>query len=229
MFIQMDYSENFQVKEQDEIQAAHCQNWQISIFTVVTWCGGEKRSFAFVTDNLVHDKEAVFHFVDNLVNLLSLHGKSEVAFFTDGAASQFKSNFVVTAASKLCSSLGVPISWNYFATGHGKGAVDGIGGDVKRKVWGEILSRRVCVQNAADFVNVLKSKEIKTEVILVPSSDIEASKNASRFCPLVKVHKKPSIQQVTIFKILTDLNVCFTFLRVLKLCRSSMSQVGKLK
>jgi hypothetical protein len=88
----MDFSENFAVKEQDEIQAAHWKNDQITIFTVVAWHAGDKRSFAFVSDHLLHDKQAVFLFVDRLVDLLSLRTKSEIAFFMDGAASLFKSN-----------------------------------------------------------------------------------------------------------------------------------------
>lgn len=38
----------------------------------------------------------------------------------------------------LQSIYNIEISWSFFATSHGKGAVDGIGATVKRSVWTQI-------------------------------------------------------------------------------------------
>ena len=43
-------------------------------------------------------------------------------FFSDGAASQFKQRFTLCEITQLEKDW----SWNFFATGHGKGAVDGM-------------------------------------------------------------------------------------------------------
>jgi len=40
------------------------------------------------------------------------------------------------------------LEWNYFATSHGKGAVDGVGAVVKRKVWQIQKMRQATVEQA---------------------------------------------------------------------------------
>lgn len=58
------------------------------------------------------------------------------------------------------------ISWNFFATSHGKGSVDGIGGSAKRMVWQQVISRKVRVNNATDFHNVIREKNSKIQTII---------------------------------------------------------------
>ena len=55
--------------------------------------------------------------------------------FSDGAAQHFKQSFFFNAVTRLPKLLGVEhlkIIYDFFATSHGKGAVDGIGGTAKR-------------------------------------------------------------------------------------------------
>jgi hypothetical protein len=56
------------------------------------------------------------------------------------------------------------LSWHFFATSHAKGVVDGIGGNVKRLVWQQILTKKDKCENAADFVSIAKTK---TKVIII--------------------------------------------------------------
>ncbi|CAF4499224.1 unnamed protein product, partial [Didymodactylos carnosus] len=55
------------------------------------------------------------------------------------------------------------LSWNFFATSHGKRVVDGIGGTVKRMIWQEMMTKKQC-KTAADFVPLAKSK---TNIIIL--------------------------------------------------------------
>jgi len=53
-------------------------------------------------------------------------------YFSDGVAAQYKNhkNFI-----NLChhaQDFGIPAEWHFFATSHGKGACNGVGGTVKR-------------------------------------------------------------------------------------------------
>ena len=48
------------------------------------------------------------------------------------------------------------IRWNFFATSHGKGAVDGVGGVLKRRVWNKVKARQVVIRNAAEFTDAVK-------------------------------------------------------------------------
>ena len=62
-------------------------------------------------------------------------GHMDGNYIHDGASSQFKQKYMFTNLTFLQEIYDVSITWNFFATSHGKGAVDGIGGDVKRRVW----------------------------------------------------------------------------------------------
>lgn len=63
--------------------------------------------------------------------------------------------------------------WNYFATAHGKGAVDGLGAVAKKKVRGLVLSRKVIVNNAKDFVTAFNMDESPIEVFEMTHADID--------------------------------------------------------
>jgi hypothetical protein len=52
---QVDYSENFNIEEQDSIQAAHWSNQAISIFSAHAGCGSLNFSFALPSNNLTPD------------------------------------------------------------------------------------------------------------------------------------------------------------------------------
>ena len=55
--------------------------------------------------------------------------------FSDGAESQFKQQYLFSNLYGWEKEFSVCLTWNFFATSHGKGAVDGIGGTVKQNVW----------------------------------------------------------------------------------------------
>ena len=48
------------------------------------------------------------------------------------------------------------IRWNFFATSHGKGAVDGVGGVLKRRAWNKVKARQVVIRTAAEFTDAVK-------------------------------------------------------------------------
>lgn len=52
----------------------------------------------------------------------------EIHIFSDGAASQFKNKFIWCFMSTTFKELfpALRVQWHFFATSHGKGAVDGV-------------------------------------------------------------------------------------------------------
>lgn len=62
----------------------------------------------------------------------------------------------------------IKIVWNFFAAGHGKGCVDGIGAVVKNKVRRLINSRKAIVYNSHDFVKAFNAEESTIKVIDMP-------------------------------------------------------------
>ena len=59
----------------------------------------------------------------------------KVSIRLDGPVSHFKNKFILAILAPVQRKHGIEITWNFFATSHSKGPVDGIGGAVKRLVW----------------------------------------------------------------------------------------------
>ncbi|QQP58144.1 Uncharacterized protein FKW44_003368 [Caligus rogercresseyi] len=66
----------------------------------------------------------------------------------------------------------ITTEWHYFATSHGKGAVDGVGGTVKRAVSMAVLSRQWVVANASTFAETARRVCPKMEVLYITKEDI---------------------------------------------------------
>ena len=88
-----------------------------------------------ISDCGAHDTIAVHHFIRHLINHLKeiFPILRNIVYFSDGCAGQYKNlkNFL-----NLCcheKDFGIPAEWHFFATSHGKGPSDGIGGSIKRE------------------------------------------------------------------------------------------------
>jgi hypothetical protein len=136
------------------------------------------KSFVVVSDNLSHDKNTVvvyilhvlrsFLMTSNHVGSTSQHAVTEINIFSDGPSAQNKNRFMYALLDKLRTNLCLKrLTWSFFATSHGKGPVDGIGGTAKRIVCRSVLARRVeSVLNAKDFAEVLMRSDTTIKVIL---------------------------------------------------------------
>ena len=59
------------------------------------------------------------------------------------------------------------VTWNYSATSHGKGAVDGTGGLIKRLAMASLVTRQVILKDPQSMYNVMSAKtKVKPTVIL---------------------------------------------------------------
>lgn len=56
----------------------------------------------------------------------------KVYYFSDGAASQYKNRKTFVNLAIHMEDYKLPAEWHFFATAHGKGPYDGLGGTVKR-------------------------------------------------------------------------------------------------
>ncbi|GBO41443.1 hypothetical protein AVEN_142371-1 [Araneus ventricosus] len=87
-----------------------------------------------------------------------------------GAASQFKQRYLFTNLTFMEEQYNVKVSWSFFATSHGKGVVEGIGGMVKRLVWSNNLAGKLIT--AKDFVEIANQNSSSIIVVYSPSEDI---------------------------------------------------------
>ena len=68
--LQIDYAENYKCFSQDEVQNAHWNQQQVTIFTSVTWFQNTKNCNAIVSDCTTHDKETSLVNLDKLIQSL---------------------------------------------------------------------------------------------------------------------------------------------------------------
>ena len=87
-----------------------------------------------VSDSMNHDKYAVHVFLNKVFESFEKsHPELQIGhkiFQSDGAAQHLKQKFT------LCSMMLMDgdVEWNFSATSHGKGEVDGLGGTCKHRV-----------------------------------------------------------------------------------------------
>lgn len=96
--VQVDSAENYSCKYQGEIQTAHWNQDQVTLFTVAIWTKSKDKnsccdSHVIVSDELKHDKKSVAVFMYKVINDL-VKGKhpnvTQAYIFSDGPSSQFK-------------------------------------------------------------------------------------------------------------------------------------------
>ena len=154
--LQIDFAENYACISQDEVQSAHWNHKQVTLFTAVAWMGNsECKSFVIVSDDLDHDKHAVWSMLKVILKRLTdIRPIETVVIFSDGCAAQFKNRYTMANLCFADEDFGVTVEWAFFASSHGKGSVDAIGGTVKRSVWRAVKARKIIVNDSQAFFKV---------------------------------------------------------------------------
>lgn len=176
--MQIDFAENYRIIYQNEIQSAHFNYNQVTIFTCVAWILNKPQSYAIISNSLKHSKIDVFIFLTKIVeNIQNEYGQFKNIFiFSDGSSSQFKNKFIIHSLSDFKIQFGCDtIEWNYFATSHGKGAVDGVGAVIKRKIWHLTKTKNICLNGALDFCRCAQEHIQGIKSLYVEESQIKIS------------------------------------------------------
>lgn len=180
IIIHEDLSENYSLKQQGEIMAAHWKTDMCTLFTVVVYYKADEElkhiSYTLVSDELTHDKFAVIAYNKLLMKDLKEKLPFEIRhvhYWSDGCTGQFKNKYCFANMLYHEKDFNATMDWSFFETAHGKGAVDGIGGTVKRTVWLAVLRNKVVVQSAEEFVKVARDLCISINVIFVPAHTIK--------------------------------------------------------
>ena len=148
--IACDFSENFSIIIQDAIQGYHLTSSQVTLHPFHVHYLNEQNnlaneSFCVISDCLRHNATAVHAFQEKIIHILQSekpHLRS-VHYFTDGAPAQYKNKYMFKNICLHAKDFGLKCTWHYFATCHGKGPCDGIGGTIKR------LTARASLQRTA--------------------------------------------------------------------------------
>ncbi|KAF6202366.1 hypothetical protein GE061_004765 [Apolygus lucorum] len=183
--IHCDFSENYAMKYGREIQSVHFggSRKQFSLHTVVIYFRRsayeetQHQSFCTLSSNTEHGPAAVWAHLKPLfeyisVNLLKV---DTVHFQSDSPATQYRNRTIFYLLSHALQVF-IPklriATWNYSAPGHGKGAVDGVGGAMKR-----LLDKAVsCGQDISDFtsfVRILQEKSRNVSLYVISPEEID--------------------------------------------------------
>lgn len=174
--LQIDFAENFVCQGQDEVQAAHWHQKQLTLFTSALYYGEDVHSKVFVSDNEKHTKDTIVPFLYKILTSLPKDLKI-LKIWSDGPTSQFKNKFMAAMISRFESEFELKIYWNYFATSHGKGCIDGIGATAKCIVRKHIRARTHIVNNASEFVAAFHCTSTKIDIEEVTDSDFTEINN----------------------------------------------------
>lgn len=149
--LQIDFAENFVCELQDEVQSAHWNQRQLTLFTTAFYFNELFQSKVLVSDNLVHTKDTIVPYLCKVMAKMPQSLKL-LKIWSDGPSSQFKNKYIAAIIPHLEKRFNLKIIWNFFATSHGKGCIDGIGATVKCTVRKHIKARDCIVNSASDFV-----------------------------------------------------------------------------
>ncbi|CAH0550960.1 unnamed protein product [Brassicogethes aeneus] len=182
-----DFSENYHFIIQDSVQGVHWDNTQATVHPFACYfrdAEGEVKplSLVIISDSLEHSTTSVHAFQRVLISFLIKKNPSlkKVIYFSDGASSQYKNRYNVTNVLFHEDDFGIPAEWHYYATSHGKGPSDGLGGTLKRNASRASLQRPEDkqIKTPKDLFDWATSKENKMNFAFVSTDDIKSEGKA---------------------------------------------------
>ena len=161
-----DFAENFVCTAQDEIQSAHWNHSTATIHPNVCYYKCPKchsimeESLIFITPDKKHDYHAVHEFMTTSVQYLKTRlcptEIQHIVRFSDGAACQYKSKGPFLDVAMAEKEYGVPVTYHYFGSRHGKGPSDGESAVVKRQASQAVLAGTFIINDAKDLYEFTK-------------------------------------------------------------------------
>ena len=142
IIVHIDFAENYNLIHQNSIMQAHWTTQQAAIFTVHIQVNKDNHhSMATISDHLEHDVEFVHAaqnvIVDYVQSVYSMVKK--INYVSDGAPQHFEDSKNILNLTYHSIEFGIPTSWTFCATAHGKSAVDGTGAAIKYRATREVL------------------------------------------------------------------------------------------
>lgn len=109
------------------------------------------------SDVTKHTKTEIDCYTFDIVSKLPSTVKT-LKIWTDGPNNQFKNKFIAALIKVFEQRFNLKIYWNFFATSHGKGCVDGFGATVKNRVKRIVKSGKFTVNCSNDFTEAFNSE-----------------------------------------------------------------------
>ena len=161
-FVLMSYSSKYQ----NEIQIVLWSCQSVMLFITALTYKSVCKTYSIVSDSHDKNKDTVAVFVNFFYNHFDDLGAVHDIIWSYGLSSEFKNKFIVKFLQSYHQTCKRYFFWKYFATGHWKGVVDGIGGKAKTLAHAKVMSKgdnRIIVQSSNDFLKAAEHPLTKQE------------------------------------------------------------------
>lgn len=211
--LQIDFAMAYSCEYQNKVQSALWSRASVQLFTAAGFFNGKCSSFIICSDAKDKGKDTVCALILTLYETLFPSDSSDCTsqdevteiIYSDGPSSEFKNKYMVKLLRLLSEKYNKNFIWKYFATLHGKGVVDGIGGSAKSLVRTKTLSQGdngVVVQSSVDFAKLADHLMSATTVLHISEQEIKALVEA--IDPWQDVSGIPEIQSMHVIQVSTD-------------------------
>lgn len=204
--LHVDFSENYACKYNKEIQSVHFggSHKQASLHTGVLYKvkdGNEVQAEGFCTISACtdHGPPAIWAHLDPILKSIreEMPEITKLLMWSDSPSTQYRQKGNFFFISTLPFQMGFKaISWNFFESGHGKGAADGIGGAVKRTT-DSLVSHGEDLSDPKGLYMKLQ-KASKTKLYFIEEEKVKAM--ATKLPNLTTIPGTMRIHQVTATK-----------------------------
>jgi hypothetical protein len=125
--ITCDFAENYTLVAKREIQSAHWNHQQVTIFTIHIKIGQSHINLAAISDYLNHDTAFVYYCQRKITDFIKkkFPQVKKIIYVSDGASMHFKNKYNLLNLSFHQTDFNLQAEWVFSATSHGKSASDG--------------------------------------------------------------------------------------------------------
>lgn len=200
--VQMDFSENWTSKFQDEPSSVYYDKYQTTLHPMVVHyvdnMGNIKTiSYVGVSNETNHSAPTIYSFITALINDLRgfMPALKRIHFISDSPSSQYRNKSIVSLIAQFPRIFSVTATWTWLEAGHGKGPCDGIGGAMKTQA-DNMVKAGLIIRNAMEFATCMKASATNIHILYVDGSDISQAKDTMEkwnIKPLPGLMKKHAI------------------------------------
>ncbi|GBM41824.1 hypothetical protein AVEN_122447-2-1, partial [Araneus ventricosus] len=229
--LQLDFAMNYSCSYQDEVQSALLTRKCITLFTAAVFVHGKCNTHLICSVTSEKENNTVRAFIENIYEEIQPNAREnnffEEIIWTNGSSSKFKNRDMTLLLQDLRIRFKKTSHWKYFATAHGKGVVDGIGGAITPKKQNvDNMPVNTINISTGNWVVVKYDESLYAgEVTQVLGKDIELStmKKSGKFWEWPKREDKVFYNMSEVIQVIqppTVINTCgdFDFPDIWKIC-----------
>ena len=180
--VHVDFSENFNCKYHSEVQAVHfgASHSQASLHTVIVYTALEDPlCLCTISEDLTHGPVGIWAHLSPVLDCIKKEYPQvkHLTFWSDGPSSQYKQkgNFYRLSTDPFDHGFHT-ISWNYFESCHGKGAVDGVGATIKRMA-NDAVRHGMDIETPHKLFDVMKQSSTSVRLMYIDNDQFTLSKS----------------------------------------------------